>query len=172
MSVLIFAVVTILVLATAYVRWTLRRVRRLHRRVRGAETALVSKLDARAEAALGLIEVPGCDEVAWIAKTVAGSSVRTVGERESRQYRENDLTRALGDLLPSLTEERRHAINAANRRVSLAQQLHTDVVRDALVAGEKPVAIMFGVPRRYGRPEYWDLADPTVSATSDLALLN
>ena len=119
---------------------------------------------------MALNAMPECDYVVRLAKDISGSPVETEADRERRQYRENDLTRSLWDLPPQLPNELLRAVTAANRQASVARQVHTDVVRDAIVAGEKPVAILFGGTRQYRRPEYWDLADPKEYIRPDLEL--
>ncbi|QSB04026.1 hypothetical protein [Natronoglycomyces albus] len=149
----------VVALAT-YVWWSLRRVNRLHQRVHGAERALVAKLDERAATVLKWADRPECDEAVRIAKEVVCAPVNTTMDRERRQYRENDLTEILRALPPSLPAHMLEELAASNRRVSVARQVHTDVVRDAITSRERRVAVWLRFAERLPRPEYWELADP------------
>lgn len=51
---------------------------------------------------------------------------------------------------------------SASRRVALARQVHTDLVRDTLAARRRPVARLLGLDRRHARPAYFDIEDPVL----------
>ncbi|MFB9659845.1 hypothetical protein ACFQS3_08760 [Glycomyces mayteni] len=152
------ALVTIAAVAGAYATWTVARVERLHRRARAAETALLTKLDDRAETVLRFVGNPGFEEVVALALSVVAVPADTQRQRELREYAENDLTRALRDLAadPVWTDD----LESANRRVALARQIHTDFVRDAVASRSLPVAVMLRLHHRLPRPQYWDIDDP------------
>ncbi|GAA1672026.1 hypothetical protein GCM10009830_17720 [Glycomyces endophyticus] len=150
--------VTIVAVAGAYATWTAARVERLHRRARAAETALIAKLDDRAETVLRFVGNPGFEEVVALALSVVAVPASTQRQRELREYAENDLTHALRELSrnPLWTED----LESANRRVALARQIHTDFVRDAVASRSLRVAILLRLRHRLARPEYWDIDDP------------
>jgi hypothetical protein len=54
----------------------------------------------------------------------------------------------------------------ASRRLGLARQVHTDVVRDTLAVRRRRVVRAFGLARRHGEPGYFDV-DPDLSLSDD-----
>jgi hypothetical protein len=48
----------------------------------------------------------------------------------------------------------------ASRRVGLARQVHTDVVRDALALRRRLPVRLFRLARRHPEPAYFDVDDP------------
>jgi len=150
--------VAIVAVFGAYATWTVTRVERLHRRARAAEAALLAKLDDRAETVLKFVGNPGFEEVIALALSVVAVPADTQRQRELREYAENDLTRALRELVanPVWTDD----LDSANRRVALARQIHTDFVRDAVASRSLLMAIVLRLRHRLPRPEYWDIDDP------------
>ncbi|WP_100445399.1 hypothetical protein [Glycomyces xiaoerkulensis] len=142
----------------AYATWTVTRVERLHRRARSAETALLSKLDDRAETVLKFVGRPGFEEVVALALSVIAVPAETHRQRELREYAENDLTHALRELEPDPAWA--DDLESANRRVALARQIHTDFVRDAVASRSLPMAVVLRMHHRLPRPQYWDIEDP------------
>jgi hypothetical protein len=53
---------------------------------------------------------------------------------------------------------------ATSRRVALARQVHTDLVRDALGARRRPIVRMLRMSRDHVRPTYFDIVEPTMPA--------
>jgi hypothetical protein len=51
---------------------------------------------------------------------------------------------------------------ATNRRVGLARQVHTDLVRDALTARERLLVRALRMAKRYPRPQYFDIEEPAM----------
>ena len=51
---------------------------------------------------------------------------------------------------------------ATSRRVVLARQVHTDLVRDALTARRRPLVRLLRMARQYERPRYFDIVEPTL----------
>jgi hypothetical protein len=151
--------VTIVAVVGAYATWTVTRVERLHRRARAAEAALLAKLDDRAETVLKFVGAPGFEEVIALALSVVAVPADTQRQRELREYAENDLTRALRELAenPLWSDD----LDAANRRVALARQIHTDFVRDAVASRSLPAAVVLRLHHRLPRPAYWDIDDPS-----------
>ncbi|MCC3761693.1 hypothetical protein K3N28_01215 [Glycomyces sp. TRM65418] len=150
--------VTIVAVVGAYATWTVTRVERLHRRARAAESALLAKLDDRAETVLKFVGHPGFEEVVALALSVVAVPADTQRQRELREYAENDLTRALRELAadPVWSED----LESANRRVALARQIHSDFVRDAVASRSLPMAVLLRLHHRLPRPAYWDIEDP------------
>ena len=52
---------------------------------------------------------------------------------------------------------------AASRRVALARQVHTDLVRDALAVRRRPLVRLLRMAGRHPRPRYFDIDDPTLA---------
>jgi hypothetical protein len=150
--------VAIVAAVGAYATWTVTRVERLHRRARTAEAALLTKLDDRAETVLKFVGQPGFDEPVALALSVVAVPAETRKQRELREYAENDLTRALRELKPG--HPGAEDLEAANRRVALARQIHTDFVRDAVASRSLPAAVLLRLHHRLPRPQYWDIEDP------------
>jgi hypothetical protein len=151
-------VVAVVAVLGAYATWTVTRVERLHRRARSAEAALLTKLDDRAETVLKFVGHPEYRQAVALALSVVAVPADTQRQRELREYAENDLTQALRDIAADSTGA--DDIEAANRRVSLARQIHTDFVRDAVASRSLPVAVMLRLHHRLPRPQYWDIDDP------------
>jgi hypothetical protein len=55
---------------------------------------------------------------------------------------------------------------AASRRVAVARQVHTDLVRDALAVRRHPVVRLLRLTRRHPPPAYFDIGDPTIEAAA------
>ncbi|MEU8238774.1 hypothetical protein AB0C07_11045 [Actinoplanes missouriensis] len=152
-------VVGVVVLATvfsAYLGWTAQRVERLHARAQSAERALDAHLVRRAAAAAVVAEHGDRVELYAAARLALDAEP---GDRESA---ENDLTRQLRavDLDPADPAVR--ALIATSRRVVLARQVHTDLVRDALSARRRLLVRLLRLARRHARPEYFDIVEPTM----------
>jgi hypothetical protein len=67
---------------------------------------------------------------------------------------------------PAPTDPAMRALIATSRRAVVARQVHTDLVRDALTARHRPLVRMLGMARRYRRPAYFDIAEPTLPDVS------
>jgi hypothetical protein len=81
------------------------------------------------------------------------------GEREAA---ENDLTRMLRKQQFDSNEATDQAIIAASRRVALARQVHTDLVRDTLAVRSQRLVRAFRMTRRHLEPHYFDIDDPVI----------
>jgi hypothetical protein len=77
---------------------------------------------------------------------------------EEREAAENDLTRQLRATEPD------DEVLAANRRLAVARQVHTDLVRDALSARRRRLVRLLRMSRRYPEPGYFDIDDPILLA--------
>jgi len=51
---------------------------------------------------------------------------------------------------------------ATSRRVVLARQVHTDLVRDALSARRRPLVRLLRMARSYEQPRYFEIVEPTL----------
>lgn len=168
----VVAVVAVVVGVATYLTWLAARVDRLHSRAASAGKALDAHLVRRAAAAAVLAEerfVPDLYTTARAALDAAPShEARRNGTQPAlsveREAAENDLTRCLRSLgLPA-----DEPVVAASRRVALARQMHTDLVRDARALRNRPVVRLIGVGRRHPQPAYFDIDDPTLDGVAHL----
>jgi predicted negative regulator of RcsB-dependent stress response len=149
-------VVVAVALLSAYFFWTAHRVERVHRRAQSGERALDAHLMRRAAAAAVVAEQQGDDELYAAARAALDAGP---DERESA---ENDLTRALQLITLEAGDPATRTLIATSRRVVLARQVHTDLVRDALTARERLLVRALGMARRYPRPQYFDIVEPVM----------
>jgi hypothetical protein len=164
-----------LALAVAYLGWLGSRAARLHRRADAAGAALDAALVRRAAAAAVLAErlADATPHIATDLYATARTCLDT--EPDEREAAENALTRALRRL-PGAVAVPIHGglatmgnggvepvwsnLVTASRRVALARQVHTDVVRDALIIRRRIPVRLFGLVRRFPEPAYFDVDDP------------
>lgn len=187
---LVGAVVLIVLVAT-YLTWIAARVDRLHHRVAAAYSALDAQLARRAAAAMALADTdPSLGELAGPLRKAA--RVAQQASAGGREIAENRLTKLLRESAPhagvALPRARHGGVDPsfadgpgvdlpddpaavavaevinASRRVALARQVHTDLVRDTLTARRRPVARLLGLDRRHARPAYFDIEDPVLDA--------
>ena len=151
----IFAVVALL---TAYLLWTAHRVERVHVRARSAERALDAHLVRRAAAAAVVAEETDHVEL------YAAARLALDADPDERESAENDLTRQLRSVPLTGSDPATLALIATSRRVVLARQVHTDLVRDALTSRERLLVRALGMARRYPRPQYFDIEEPALPA--------
>ncbi|SDZ33232.1 hypothetical protein SAMN05444365_11099 [Micromonospora pattaloongensis] len=156
----VLVVVAVVVVLTAYLTWTAARVDRLHERAAAAGRALDAHLMRRAAAAAVLAEER------YAVELYAAARIALDAEPEEREAAENDLTRQLRatDLAGEDPDPAVVAVVAASRRLALARQVHTDLVRDALSARRRPLVRLLRMSRRHDRPRYFDVDDPTLAA--------
>ena len=153
-----------LLLVVAYLGWLVARVDRLHERADAAARALDAKLVRRAAAAAVLADELLPTDPAVAADLYAAARAALDAAPAEREAGENDLTRVLRDLPGEATgpDPAWPEVVTASRRVGLARQVHTDVVRDAhMVRGLKLVRLL-GLARRHGAPAYFDIGDPAL----------
>ncbi|WBB81429.1 hypothetical protein O7606_08730 [Micromonospora sp. WMMD882] len=153
--------VAVVALVSAYLFWTASRVERLHLRAESAARALDAHLLRRAAAAAVLAE-----ERDGVELYAAARIALDAGPQE-REAAENDLTRQLRAARIDPTDPAGEAVVAASRRLALARQVHTDLVRDALTARRRPLVRMLRMSRRHERPRYFDVDDPTLPPPPD-----
>jgi len=158
----VVGVIAAVVLVPTYLTWTAGRVDRLHARVAAAARALDAHLLRRAAAAAVLAEERYALEL-YAAARIALDAVP-----DEREAAENDLTRQLRAASLTGDDPATEAVVVASRRLVLARQLHTDLVRDALTARRRPIVRMLRFAHRHERPRYFDIDDPTLTRQSDL----
>lgn len=161
----VVGVVAVVALLSTYLTWTAKRVDRLHARVVSAGKALDAHLLRRAAAAAVLAEHLESVEL------YAAARIALDAEPDEREAAENDLTRQLCALVLPV-DPAGAALLAVSRRVQLARQVHTDLVRDALTARRRPLVRLLRLSRGHPRPRYFDIVEPTlpvVAAPAPLA---
>jgi hypothetical protein len=151
-------VVVVLALLTTYLLWTAHRVERVHLRAQSAERALDAHLLRRAAAAAVVAESTEADDL------YAAARLALDADDDEREAAENDLTRRLQSVPLTGSDPATHTLLVTSRRLILARQVHTDLVRDALTARRRPLVQILGLARRYPTPRYFDIVDPAVQA--------
>jgi hypothetical protein len=150
----------------AYLLWLAARVDRLHRRARSAAAALDAALLRRAAAAAVLADqlAAACPAVAVDLYAAARAALDAVPDE--RAAAENDLTVRLRALPRQVPDEPPGwaGVVTAGRRVGLARQVHTDVVRDALAVRRRVLVRLLRLARRQQPPGYFDVGDPGLDA--------
>lgn len=155
----VIGVVAFVVVGASYVTWVAGRVDRLHARAASAGRALDSQLVRRAAAAAVLAEAaPGDPEAADL---YAAARAALDARDDDREAAENDLTRVLRKQALDPESPDGAAVVAAGRRVALARQMHTDLVRGALAVRGRPLVRLLRLNRKHPRPSYFDIDDPT-----------
>jgi hypothetical protein len=158
------AVIAVVLLAATYLAWTAGRVDRLHARAAAATRALDAHLLRRAAAAAVLAEELPAGELYAAARAALDA------QPDGREAAENDLTRQLRTLPLDPADRAADAVVAASRRVAVARQVHTDLVRDALAARRRPLVRLLRLTRAHPRPAYFDIGDPTLERPRIVAL--
>ncbi|AVT40388.1 hypothetical protein [Plantactinospora sp. BB1] len=156
--------VAAVVLVTAYLIWIAARVDRMHARVRSATRALDAHLLRRAAAAAVLAEER------YAVELYAASRIALDAEGDEREAAENDLTRQLRSSPLDPEDPAAAAVIGASRRLALARQVHTDLVRDALSLRRRRLVRLFRMSRKHEQPRYFDIDDPTVSSRPELSV--
>lgn len=180
----VWGIVAVLLVAT-YLVLLAARVNRLHRRAAAATAALDASLVRRAAAAAVLADELALSQPQLAADLYAAARAALDAEPAEREAAENDLTLALrrmpspdgsagsrgsagsagsdaaaggGEVEPAWSN-----VVTASRRVGLARQVHTDVVRDALAVRRRVPVRALGLARRHGEPAYFDVDDPMLA---------
>lgn len=153
-------VVLVVAVFGTYITWAATRVERLHARAADAQTALVGKLNVRAKAALVLADSDAerLGRHAEALRAVAHAALESLPEE--RESAENDLTGILRELPLPPDDSALADVQRASRRVAIAKQVHTDLVRDALTARYRRMPRLFRLSRKLPRPEYFNIDDP------------
>jgi hypothetical protein len=174
------AMVVLVVAVATYLTWLATRVDRLHGRATTAGKALDAHLVRRAAAAAVLAEERFLPELYTAARAALDAAPAPEACRnglppapehnqpafsDEREAAENDLTRQLRGLSLPAADPAMSPVVAASRRVALARQVHTDLVRDARSLRARPAVRLAGLARRHPRPAYFDVGDPTLEAS-------
>jgi predicted negative regulator of RcsB-dependent stress response len=159
----VVGVVAAVVLVASYVTWTATRVDRLHARAASATKALDAHLVRRAAAAAVLAEEITSPDLYAAARSALDAAP------DDREAAENDLTRQLRSLNGPADEAALGAVVAASRRVALARQVHTDLVRDALAMRRRRLVRLLRLTRRHPSPAYFDVDEPTLDAPATVS---
>lgn len=154
--------VLVLGLVSAYLIWTAGRVERLQVRAESAARALDAHLLRRAAAAAVLAEQR------YGVELYAAARIALDAAPEEREAAENDLTRQLRAVRLDPDDPACAAVIAASRRLGLARQVHTDLVRDARSARSRPLVRLFRMGRGREWPRYFDIDDPTLASHADV----
>ncbi|MFJ6197682.1 hypothetical protein [Micromonospora sp. NPDC092111] len=149
-------------LVVVYLVWTVGRVERLQTRAESAARALDAHLLRRAAAAAVLAEK------SFGVELYAAARIALDAPPEEREAAENDLTRQLRAVRLDPADPACEAVIAASRRLALARQVHTDLVRDARAARGRPLVRLFRMGRRHPWPRYFDVDDPTLALPADV----
>jgi hypothetical protein len=148
-------------LVVVYLCWLAERVARLHQRAEAATAALDAALLRRAAASAVLAEQVAQAAPRAATDLYAAARAALDAEPDEREAAENDLTQALRRVPAELTTAAAwRDVVTASRRVGLARQVHTDLVRDALAVRRRVVVRMFGLGQRRREPAYFDVDDP------------
>ena len=151
-------------LVSTYLIWTAARVERLHTRVSSAARSLDAHLLRRAAAAAVLAEER------YGVELYAAARIALDAEPREREAAENDLTRQLRSVRLDPADPACVAVIAASRRLGLARQVHTDLVRDALSARRRPLVRLLRMGRKHEWPRYFDIDDPTLTVLPDFTV--
>ncbi|MPZ28243.1 MAG: hypothetical protein GEV12_17990 [Micromonosporaceae bacterium] len=159
----------VLLLVVLYVSWLAGRVGRLHRRAEAATAALDAALVRRAAAAALLADELAPAAPAPAAGLSAAARAAIEAAPDGREAAENDLTGALRRLPPRGPDPvpAWAGVVTASRRLGLARQVHTDVVRDALAVRRRVPVRLLGLARRHPAPSYFDVGDPVLDEAAD-----
>ncbi|MEU6022789.1 hypothetical protein ACGFIK_16170 [Micromonospora sp. NPDC048871] len=147
----------VVALVATYLIWTAGRVERLQARAELAARALDAHLLRRAAAAAVLAERR------YGVELYAAARIALDAEPQEREAAENDLTRQLRAVQLDPADPDCEAVIAASRRLALARQVHTDLVRDARTARSRRLVRLFRMGRRHTWPRYFDIDDPTLT---------
>ncbi|MEH1099057.1 hypothetical protein [Micromonospora sp. CPCC 205561] len=158
----VLAAVVVVGLVAAYLIWTAGRVDRLHARAELAARALEAHLLRRAASAAVLAERR------YGVELYAAARIALDALPEEREAAENDLTRQLRAVRLDPADPDCETVIAASRRLALARQVHTDLVRDARAARSRPLVRLLRMGRRRPWPRYFDIDDPTLAVPADV----
>jgi hypothetical protein len=158
----VIGVVALVVVVATYLTWLAGRVDRLHARAAGATSALDAQLVRRALLAGELAERAGEGAVA-LRRAALFAAEPAPPDREAA---ENDLTRLLREVPVDGDDALLTEVGAAGRRIALARQVHTDLVRDALAVRRQRVVRLLRLAGKHPRPVYFDIDDTALDEPS------
>ncbi len=159
--------VALAVLLTTWITFTLTRLDRLHARCDAAQASLDAQLVRRAAALQHVAEAPDSglpdglreryDDIAHTALTP-----RPAGTDNARQYAENAVGRAIGEIggLPGpLRQDATDELQEAAARVLIARRFYNDAVRDTRSLRTRRLPRLFRMAGRRAMPEFFDIDD-------------
>jgi hypothetical protein len=152
----VVTVVAVVVLVATHLTWVATRADRLHARAAAALAVLNTSSQRRADSAAELGEREGFPEAQSAAFAVLAATA------EERAEAENRLTRALRLAMSKFEPEALTEVAETSRRLALARQLHSDLVRDALAVRRRWLVRLLGLTRRHPAPEFFDIDDPAL----------
>jgi hypothetical protein len=152
----VVGMVALVAVLSAYLGWTAHRVERVHVRAASAGRALDQHLLRRAAAAAVVAEHTDTVELYAAARLALDAAP------DEREAAENDLTRQLQSVPLAGTDAATRTLIQTSRRVVLARQVHTDLVRDALTARGRPLVRLLRMARQYPRPRYFEIVEPAL----------
>jgi hypothetical protein len=168
---LVLAVVVAVVL-TMWVTFTLTRLDRLHARCDAAQASLDAQLVRRAAALQHVAEAPDSglpeslraqyDAIARRALALPGDGDAGGEQRNARQYTENAVGRAIGELaeLPGiLRPDTADELRETAARVLIARRFYNDAVRDTRALRARGLPRLFRMAGRRALPEFFDIDD-------------
>lgn len=159
----VLGVLVVAAVLSAYLAWTAHRVERVHVRAASAGRALDAHLLRRAAAAAVVAETTEFIEL------YAAARLALDAEPDEREAAENALTRQLQTAHLSGSDPATRTLTATSRRVVLARQVHTDLVRDALMARRRPLVRLLRMARHYERPRYFEIIEPNLPEPMSVA---
>jgi hypothetical protein len=155
-----FLLVVALVVFGAYLSWTAGRLDRMHARVDAAWAALDAQLARRAAAARALVPLLPPEQAAVLDSAALASL--DAGE-DGREVVENDLSRALRTVLPSLPASADLSeLESAATRVGLARSFHNAAVKDTRSLRLRRLPRAFRLAGRRVLPRYFEIDDTSV----------
>ena len=151
-----------LVLLGAYITWTAGRLDRLHARVDAAWAALDAQLVRRAAAARAL--VPYVTDPDEAARLDAAAHVAVDAGEQDRETVENDLSRALRDVVPRLAPGAPLGeLRSAASRVALARSFHNAGVKDTRTVRWRRLPRLLRLAGHRAMPTYFEIDDTALA---------
>ena len=158
----VITAIAVLVLLAAYVTWTAGRLDRLHARVDAAWAALDAQLVRRAAAARAL--VPHVPDRARAAALDAAAVVALEAAEQGREEVENDLSRALRAVVPTLGVDAALAeLQSAASKVALARSFHNAAVKDTRAVRWRPIPRLLRLAGHRAMPTYFEIDDTALA---------
>lgn len=163
---LVVTVVAVVVVVATYLTWTATRVDRLHARAAAAYSALDAQSVRRAAATADLGR-PSDGDGDGVAVAQRAARLVLGAHPDDREEAENDLTRALRAVAGKAGAGSLPTIEETSRRLALARQVHSDLVRDALAVRRGPLVRLLRLARRHPLPRFFNIDDPTLEDSHD-----
>jgi len=154
----IVIVVVVLLLAALRLWLTANRLDRLHVRTEAAWAALEGALSRRVVAARAVAAAGGlAPERAALLRGVARQA--DSAERARRAGAENELSRALAALPPTVSPDLRGELADAQERLTLARRFYNDAVRDTRALRQVRFTRFFRLAGSAAMPQFFEIAD-------------